>query len=104
MRGKIGVWGHFHGGNIGDDIVVATLIANIRRRLPGHEIYGFSLSPGDTARRHGVPSGTLDGGPIHPVGPNPTVSFLGQPQMGVLIPPLNHEESPVPGGRRSRIS
>jgi polysaccharide pyruvyl transferase WcaK-like protein len=67
MRGKIGVWGHFHGGNIGDDIVVATLIANIRRRLPGHEIYGFSLSPGDTARRHGVPSGTLDGGPIHPV-------------------------------------
>lgn len=64
-RGKIGVWGHYHGGNIGDDIVVSTLIANIRRRLPCHEVYGFSLRPEDTAQRHGVPSYSIKGGPLH---------------------------------------
>jgi polysaccharide pyruvyl transferase WcaK-like protein len=68
LRGKIGVWGHFHGGNIGDDIVVATLIENLRQRLPGHEIHGFSLNPADTASRHRVPSSAIRGGPIYPAG------------------------------------
>lgn len=61
MRGRIGVWGHFHGGNIGDDIVVTTLIANLRQRLPGHEIHAFSLKPADTASRHQLPSGPIRG-------------------------------------------
>jgi polysaccharide pyruvyl transferase WcaK-like protein len=101
MRGKIGVWGHFHGGNIGDDIVVATLIANIRRRLPGHEIYGFSLSPGDTARRHGVPSGTLDGGPIHPVGPESNGEFPRSASNGGADPAA--ESGGEPGSGRQAI-
>jgi polysaccharide pyruvyl transferase WcaK-like protein len=72
LRGKIGVWGHFHGGNIGDDIVVATMIAHLRQRVPGHEIYGFSLNPADTAARHRVPSAAIQGGPFHRVGSAPS--------------------------------
>ena len=64
-RRRIGVWGHYHGGNIGDDIVVSTLISQIRHRLPEHEVYGFSLNPRDTAARHGVPSHSLDGSAVH---------------------------------------
>ena len=54
--GKIGVWGHYHGANQGDECVVAALIQNIRRRCPEAEIFGFSQKPSDTRARHGIPS------------------------------------------------
>ncbi len=41
-------------GNLGDAAIVDSLIAGIRRRLPGVEIVGFTLNPSDTAARHGV--------------------------------------------------
>lgn len=52
--GAIGVWGHFHGGNLGDDLVVAVLIAAIRRRRRGARIVAVSMAPSDTQVRHSV--------------------------------------------------
>lgn len=53
---RIGIWGHYHGGNQGDDLVVATLIASIRSRLPDAEIIGFCVNPADTRERHAIPA------------------------------------------------
>lgn len=51
---RIGIWGHYCGSNQGDDLVVATLIENIRARIPDAEIVGFCLNPIDTKQRHGI--------------------------------------------------
>src|SRR5262245_3329701 len=51
---RIGLWGHYHGGNQGDECVVRALIQNIRRRCPDAEIIGFSLNPEDARHRHGI--------------------------------------------------
>lgn len=51
---RVGVWGHYHGGNQGDDCVVSAIIGNVRARRPDAEILGFSMNPQDTRRRHGV--------------------------------------------------
>ena len=53
---RIGIWGHYHGGNLGDEIVVSTLIHHIRDRHPEAEIVGICLDPEDTATRHGIPT------------------------------------------------
>jgi polysaccharide pyruvyl transferase WcaK-like protein len=57
----IAVWGHYHGGNIGDELVVRTIVTAIRRRLPRARILGISMSPADTRERHGI-----DAYPINP--------------------------------------
>ena len=49
-----GVWGHFHGSNLGDDLVVAVLIDAIRQRRNAARIVGISMAPTDTRLRHGV--------------------------------------------------
>jgi polysaccharide pyruvyl transferase WcaK-like protein len=64
----IAVWGHYHGGNLGDELVVATIIDAIRRRMPGARIVGISMAPADTRERHGI-----DGYPINPT--TPTVNL-----------------------------
>lgn len=51
---RIGIWGHYHGKNLGDEVVVASLIHNIRNRRPYVEFVGISLDPEDTSRRHGI--------------------------------------------------
>jgi polysaccharide pyruvyl transferase WcaK-like protein len=66
MADRIGVWGHYHGNNIGDDIVVATIIENLRRRRPDVDLYGFSLDPSDTSQRHDIPSYSLTWGQRSP--------------------------------------
>lgn len=53
---RIGVWGHYHGANLGDELLVSTLIENIRTRLPHAEIIGFCQNPVDTRLRHGIPA------------------------------------------------
>ncbi|PXF56313.1 MAG: hypothetical protein C4B58_13880 [Deltaproteobacteria bacterium] len=53
---KIGVWGHYHAANLGDNLVVTALIQNIRARCPEAEIIGFSQNPMDTRERHGIPA------------------------------------------------
>lgn len=57
----IAVWGHFHGRNLGDDLVVSVLLDAARRRRPNARILTISLSPEDARRRHGV-----DALPINP--------------------------------------
>jgi polysaccharide pyruvyl transferase WcaK-like protein len=50
----IAVWGHFHGRNLGDELVASIVIEAARRRVPGAEIVAISLGPGDTRERHGI--------------------------------------------------
>ncbi len=51
---RIAICGHYHGGNLGDEIVVSTLIAQLRGRLADGEMVGLSLNPSDTRYRHGI--------------------------------------------------
>jgi polysaccharide pyruvyl transferase WcaK-like protein len=51
---RIAIWGHYHGRNLGDEMVVSTLVSAIRRRRPEAEILGISMTPGDTESRHGL--------------------------------------------------
>ena len=53
---KIGLLDHMGYGNLGDAATQEALIENMRRRMPGVEIVGFSLNPEDTKRRHGIRS------------------------------------------------
>lgn len=58
---RVAVWGHYHGGNLGDELVVDTIVEAIRRRVPDARILGISMSPGDTSERHGIEA--------HPINP-----------------------------------
>jgi polysaccharide pyruvyl transferase WcaK-like protein len=53
---KIGILGYYSGGNLGDETVVAILIKTIRDYYPNAELFGFSLRPANTERRHGIRS------------------------------------------------
>jgi polysaccharide pyruvyl transferase WcaK-like protein len=53
---RIGIAGYYGVGNLGDETVVAILIAKIRQYYPDAELFGFSLNPADTERRHGIKS------------------------------------------------
>ena len=52
----IGLMGPFGYGNLGDAAIQQAMIEHIRQRLPGAQIYGYSLNPADTERRHGIRS------------------------------------------------
>lgn len=71
MIRTVGIWGHFHGKNLGDDVVVATLIENLRTRIHDVEVMGFSLDPDDTSRRHGIHSYSIQVGMRAPVWATP---------------------------------
>jgi polysaccharide pyruvyl transferase WcaK-like protein len=58
-RPRIGIWGHFHGGNQGDDLIVHALVRNIRALCPEADFVAFSQDPADTRRRHGLPAHAL---------------------------------------------
>jgi polysaccharide pyruvyl transferase WcaK-like protein len=51
---RIGLLDHMGAGNLGDDTTQTAVIANIRQRWPAATIYGFSMNPPDTERRHGI--------------------------------------------------
>jgi polysaccharide pyruvyl transferase WcaK-like protein len=53
---KIAILHHTGGGNLGDDAIMDVVIHNIRSRWPDAEIAAFSMNPGDTGARHGIPS------------------------------------------------
>ena len=53
---KIAILHHTGGGNLGDDAIMDVVIHNIRSRWPDAEIAAFSMNPGDTGSRHGIPS------------------------------------------------
>ncbi|HVT93838.1 MAG TPA: polysaccharide pyruvyl transferase family protein [Bryobacteraceae bacterium] len=52
----IGLLDHMGYGNLGDAAVQESVIANIRKRVPNPQFIGFSLIPGDTTKRHGIPA------------------------------------------------
>jgi polysaccharide pyruvyl transferase WcaK-like protein len=60
----VAVWGHYHGRNLGDELVVATLVDAIGKRLPQARIVAISIDPPETERRHGVPAFMLNPGRI----------------------------------------
>ena len=76
----IAVWGHFHGGNLGDELVVETLVRAIRERAPAARVIAISLAPEDTERRHRVPAFPLN--PGRPVVPGGTGSAPAQATGG----------------------
>lgn len=51
---RIGIFGHVGNENLGDEAIIAAVIQNIRHRYPDVEIYGFSINPTDTLKRHKV--------------------------------------------------
>lgn len=51
---RAAIWGHYHGGNLGDELVVATLADAIRARRPEAQIVAVSQAPADTSLRHGL--------------------------------------------------
>jgi polysaccharide pyruvyl transferase WcaK-like protein len=55
-RARVAIWGHYHGRNLGDDVVVAAIAQNLRARVADVELIGISLDPSDTSRRHGIPA------------------------------------------------
>jgi len=52
---KIGVIGHGGTKNLGDEALFATVLQNIRRRVPNAEVVGFTINPQDTTQRNGIP-------------------------------------------------
>jgi polysaccharide pyruvyl transferase WcaK-like protein len=51
---KIGVFGHVGNKNLGDEAIIAAVIQNIRCRHTDAQIYGFTLNPEDTEKRHNI--------------------------------------------------
>ena len=58
----VGIWGHYHGRNLGDELVVATIVDALRRRLPEARAIGISMAPEDTCQRHGIAAFPIDPG------------------------------------------
>jgi polysaccharide pyruvyl transferase WcaK-like protein len=51
---KIGIFGHVGTQNLGDEIIIAAVLQNIRRRYPEAQIRAFTFNPDDTHARHGI--------------------------------------------------
>lgn len=50
----VAVLGHYHGHNLGDELVVETVMTAARSRIPGVKIIAISLAPSDTQERYHV--------------------------------------------------
>jgi polysaccharide pyruvyl transferase WcaK-like protein len=76
-------------GNLGDAAIQDAVIANLIRRHPTVQIYGITLHPDDTVRRHGVPAVPIGAVPrpdytvMQPVA-DPTAEGGGRRQQGSL--------------------
>ena len=53
---RLAIWGHFHGGNLGDELVVTTIVEAIRKRLGDVPLRAISMAPDDTESRHRIPT------------------------------------------------
>ena len=94
----IAVWGHYHGGNLGDELVVSVIIDAIRRRAPSAQILAVSMAPGDTTSRHGVRALPIAPGKTHE---RATSAPQAQPGPSPRSS-LREVVRSVPGARRTR--
>ena len=53
---RVAILGHVGKANLGDEAIIASVIQNIRDRIPQAEIFGITLDPEDTHARHGIRS------------------------------------------------
>lgn len=53
---RIGLYGPFGWGNLGDAAIQEAMIHNVRRRRTGVEFVGISLNPDNTEAIHGIPA------------------------------------------------
>lgn len=53
---KVGIFGYFGAGNLGDEAVVGVLLRKIKERHPNVEINGICLNPENTTHYHGIPA------------------------------------------------
>ncbi|PWB74919.1 hypothetical protein C3F09_03180 [candidate division GN15 bacterium] len=51
---KVGIFGHYGNGNLGDEAIIAAVIQSVRRHAPQAMIVGFCVNPADTEKRHGI--------------------------------------------------
>jgi len=51
---RIGIFGHVGTQNLGDEIIIAAVIQNVRSRYPDAVIRAFTFNPDDTRVRHGI--------------------------------------------------
>ena len=51
---RIGLLTPYGGTNLGDGAIQTAAIEGIRRQLPGAELWGITLNPVETAKRHGI--------------------------------------------------
>ncbi len=63
---RVVIFGYFGAGNLGDEAILAGMLAGIRERLPSAEFLVLSAEPDTTHRIHGVTS--LDRLDIHAIG------------------------------------
>ena len=53
---RIGLYGPFGWGNLGDAAIQEAMLHNLRLRLPDAQFLGFSLNPANTEAIHGIPA------------------------------------------------
>lgn len=56
LTAKIGLLSPCGWGNLGDAAIQEAMIHHIKRRIPDAEIFGFTLNPEDTRKRHNIPT------------------------------------------------
>jgi polysaccharide pyruvyl transferase WcaK-like protein len=85
-RRKIGVFSQGGLKNLGDEVLFAAVLQNVRARIPDAEIIGFTVNPEDTNQRHGIPA--------FPVCRLDTVANAGSSAMAFPVP-HNASETPT---------
>jgi polysaccharide pyruvyl transferase WcaK-like protein len=53
---RIAIMGHVGNGNLGDEAIIAAVVARLRAKAPDIDLVAFSANPQDTAARHGIPA------------------------------------------------
>jgi len=53
---RIAIMGHVGNGNLGDEAIIAAVIARLRAGASGVDLLAFTSNPQDTTERHGLPT------------------------------------------------
>jgi len=91
---RIGIFGHVGTQNLGDEIIIAAVLQNIRSRYPDAQICAFTFNPEDTRTRHSIPAF-----PIRRRKPSPqaNVTQPAQREAGFARPSASAPDTPGGG-------